>query len=175
MSRAPTAGLSIPARVTRSFEIACTTIIAWSFGLITAGILLLLAYRVWSGNQPSALTPLSIAPAAFSAGVEQSRPWGLTYAGQNGAALALGEALGVLIALGLSMMFGSAARRLGLLLMIGWSGLWAVNAVIILAGAWSHSWWHVSAHFLGATLALFVILAAMVHRAARLWRIPIAV
>lgn len=174
MSRAPAGELSLPSRMTRSFELAGTTLIAWAFGACSAAALGVLAFRLSNGDLKEA-NPLHLAPAVFGAGAEGARPWGLEFVGMKGAMLALSEGLAVLIALAMSMMFASGPRRLGLLLMVAWSGLWSADAVMILARSWNHGWWHVSFQFLGATLALFVITAAMAHRVSRLWRIPISI
>jgi hypothetical protein len=174
MSRAPAAHPSLSSRVSRSFEVGCTTLIAWAFGAATAGVLGYLAYNLWNGSFKFA-SPLSIAPASMSNNLEQAKPWGLSFSGQAAPILAVAEAMGVVLALVMSMMFASTPRRLGLVLMIFWSGLWAADAVMILAGSWDHGWWHAPIQFIAATAALFIIVAAMVHRAARMWRIPVSI
>jgi hypothetical protein len=81
----------------------------------------------------------------------------------------------VLIALGMSMMVASGPRRLGLLLVLGWAGLWVTDAVVLIARSWTGSWWTAGNDILAGTLALFVVFACMFHRATRLWRIKVTV
>ena len=174
MSRAPAAQVSFSSKVSRTFEVACTSMIAWAFAMVSIVSLGLIAFRLASGNIKEA-SVLTLLPASFVAGIETAQPWGLTFSGPTGAFIAGGEAMGVLLAVGLSMMFASTPRRLGLLMMLGWAGLWATDAVLILAQTWSHGWWQVSVQFLAATLALFIVVAAMAHRASRLWRVPVSI
>jgi hypothetical protein len=161
-------------RVSRTFEVGLTTIVAWTFGLASAAVLFVIASGLLSGKYQFA-TPLTLAdPEWFSAGgVAQAKPWGLTFVGQQGAFLAAGMAVGALIALGLSMMFTSGARRLGLFLTVLWSGLWAVDAALVVANTWSGSWFAAGMPALAGAAALIVIFGLMVHRALLLWRVQV--
>ena len=174
MSRAPAATPSFPAKLTRTFEVACTTIIAWAFGAGSAGLLALMAFRFWSGQIKSG-SVLSFAPESFTTGIEQAHPWGLWFSGSGAAFFAAFEAVAVLIGLGMTMMFATQPRRFGLALMVLWSGLWAGDAIVVAAQSWNNGWWHVSMQFGIATFALLVLFAAMLHRAHRLWRVNVSI
>lgn len=174
MSRATISGLALHSRVSRTFEIAATTLVGWCFAGATAAALFFDAFKLWHGDLKAA-TPLSIVPSAFSAGAGEAQPWGLSFAGSQGMALAAAGGVAVLIAMAMTMMFASGPRRLGLMMMVAWAGLWSADAVVIVAKSWNHGWWQVSMPFLAATLALFVVTAAMAHRMSRLWRIPVSI
>ena len=55
--------------------------------------------------------------------------WGLTFVGQSGHLLRLAEIAAVLIAAGLSILPKDGPRRVGLLALVAWAGLWLVNAI----------------------------------------------
>ncbi len=55
--------------------------------------------------------------------------WGLTYVGQAGHRLRLAEIAGVLIAMVLSLLPRDGPRRLGLVALVAWAGLWLGNAL----------------------------------------------
>lgn len=55
--------------------------------------------------------------------------WGLTYIGQRGHTLRLAEVLAVAAAAGLSLLRHDGARRVGLLALAVWAGLWLGNAM----------------------------------------------
>lgn len=168
MSRTATAPSGLGAvgrRFFRTVEIAITTTIAWAFGLATAGLLLYLASGLWTKQYPAA-TPLTVTHPA-----DPAQPWGLTFVGINGAYQAVGMAAGILIALGMSMMIAQTPRRLGLLAVLAWVGLWVTDAVWMISQTWTGWGWTAGSDKLAATLALFVVFACMFHRAVRLWRV----
>jgi hypothetical protein len=129
-SSVPSASPTLARRASRTLEVAFTTVVAWAFGVATAGVLLYVASGLYRGNLKVA-TPLTPADPAIVGSVSASKPWALTFEGHNGAALAAGMAAMVLVALGLSMMFASNPRRLGLLMLTAWSGVWAADGVLI--------------------------------------------
>ena len=178
MSRAPAASTGYPGlaqRASRTLEIALTTIAAWAFGLATAGVLLYLASGLWRGDYQAA-TPLSAADPAIVAvgGVGEARPWGLTFAGKFGAAGAAFEAAGVMVALGLSMMFSAGPRRLGLMLLASWAGLWAADGLLAVGRTWNGSGFNAALPVLAAAVALVLLFGCMVHRMRLLWRVRVA-
>ena len=142
--------------IERFVEASVTSTVAWVFGIASSLYLLYLFAELWL--QPTArmtaLWPLGIAPV--------NDDWGLTYLGREGAFLALGEAVVVLVALALSMVIRPWFRRLGLLLCFAWPALWAAHAVLY---ASSDPGPRSSA--LGG--ALRFVCACAVHRGARLW------
>ena len=172
MSRAasPSVGVgSLGRRLSRMIEIAFTTTIAWFFGLATAGILVYLAMGLYTGDRIFASPPALLNPD------DSSHPFGLSFTGMNGAYAAVGMAAGVMVALGMSMMFNSGMRRLGLLALMFWSGLWAYNGVMAVSGGWSGTKWQGDDRMLIAALSLIAVFACMVHRAIRCWRIRVTV
>ena len=144
--------------IERFVEASVTSTVAWVFGIASSLYLLYLFAELWL--QPTArmtaLWPLGIAPV--------NDDWGLTYLGHEGAYLALGEAVVVLVALALSMVIRPWFRRLGLLLCFAWPALWATHAVL-----YASSEPGPRSMALGAGL-LFVCACAL-HRGARLWSI----
>jgi hypothetical protein len=60
---------------------------------------------------------------------ESYTSWGLTYVGQAGHVLRLAELAGVLIATVLSVLPQSGPRRVGLVALVAWAGLWLGNAL----------------------------------------------
>ena len=177
MSRASTANVGNPGlvrKMSRTMEIAFTTVVAWLFGLATAGVLIYLASGLWTGRYETA-TPLNAADPAIVAagGVMNAKPFALSFVGKSGGALAAVYAAGAMIALGMSMMLSGSPRRLGLFLMVCWSGLWAVDAAMVLAGTWSGSWFAAGMPVVAGAAALIVIFGCMVHRALLLWRVQV--
>ena len=177
MSRSSAAQSSMPnvaQRAVRTLEIGLTTLLAWAFGMATAGTLLFAASGLWRGEYQVA-TPLSVAdPAIIGTGVEtSSRPWGLTFEGQFGAAAAAGMAALVMSALGLSMMFSGNPRRLGLMLLAAWSALWAVDGVLLVGTSWTGSGFSASTPVIAGAGALILVFGCMIHRMLLLWRLRV--
>jgi hypothetical protein len=170
MGRAATPSMGIGGigrKLSRVVEVAITTTIAWIFGLSTAAILVYLAMGLYTGDSSFA-SPLSLLNPDNAA-----HPWGLSFSSMTGAYIAVGMAAGVMVTLGMSMMFNSGMRKLGLLGMIFWSGLWAFNAIMVAKDGWSGGKWTGDQRMLIAALALVAIFACMVHRAIRVWRIRV--
>jgi hypothetical protein len=177
MSRAPAATQSlakVARRAARTAEIAFTTVVAWAFGLVSAGLLLFAASGLYHGDS-SVATPLTAAETLMAApsGVTEASPWALTFAGKQGAMIAIAEGAGVLIALGLSMMFGSNPRRFGCLLLAFWAGLWAVDAALIVGHSWTGSGFSAPMQFIAAAALLMVVFGCMIHRMTLLWQIRV--
>lgn len=169
MPQATAAAMALPRRLTRSLESLASSFIAWAFALSTAGLLFHLSRALYLGHFPFA-SPLTLTPHAPDA-----EPWGLSYLGVRGAYCAGGEALCTLLALGMSMTLSAPIRRLGLLALIAWPGLWAADAILLVASTWHNAWWHTQPWILAATVALLIIVAANLHRAMRLWKLRVAV
>ena len=165
---------SIAKRASRTLEVLMTTLVAWMFGLVSAGVLVYVASGLWRGDYAVA-TPLSAAdPALTAAGsVDLQHPWGLTFVGKAGAAMAAGQAALVMVALGLSMMFAGNPRRLGLMLLAGWSGLWAVDGAILIANTWNGGGFGAAMPVIAGAAALFIVFGCMVHRFMLLWRMRV--
>jgi hypothetical protein len=70
-------------------------------------------------------------------------------------------------------MFNSGFRKLGLLGMIFWSGMWAFDAIMEAQRGWAGGKWSGDQRMLIAALALVAIFACMVHRAIRCWRVRV--
>ncbi len=173
MSRA-TAASGVPTlakRASRALEIAMTTLIAWAFGLVSAGVLLYVASGLWRGDYAVG-TPLSAAdPVMVSVGgVSREFPWGLTFVGKLGAAGAAGEAAIVMVALGMSMMFASNPRRLGLIALAFWAGLWAADGAILVGRTWNGAGFNAAVPVIAGAAALVLVFGCMIHRMFLLWR-----
>lgn len=169
MSRAAAASSgSLAQRASRTFEIALTTVIAWAFGLVSAGVLVYIASGLWRGEYAVA-TPLSAADPAIVSEVASARPYGLAFEGRTGAMLAAGEAAMVMVALGLSMMFAGNPRRLGLLAMFAWAGLWAVDGAVVVAHTWTGMGFSAAMPVYAGAGALLIVFGCMVHRMMLLW------
>ena len=142
--------------IERFVEASITSTVAWVFGIASSLYLLYLFAELWL--QPTArmtaLWPLGIAPV--------NDDWGLTYVGREGAFLALGEAVIVLVALALSMVIRPSFRRLGLLLCLAWPALWATHAVLYASSDPDPRW-------IALAGGLLFVCACAVHRGARLW------
>ncbi len=89
--------------------------------------------------------------------------WGLTYEGEAGHRLRLAEIAGVLVALVLSVLPQDGPRRVGLVALAAWAGLWLGNAVRMSIIAPIHV-------FFLAALVMLVFFAATVARAKLGWR-----
>jgi len=164
----PSLGLGIGRKLSRVVEVAITTSIAWVFGFATAACLVYLAMGLYTGENIFA-SPLNLLNPD-----DGSHPVGLGFTGMTGAYIAVGMAAAVMLTLGMSMMFNSGMRKLGLLGMIGWSGLWAYNAVTVIIAGWQGGTWSGDQRILIAGLALVAIFACMVHRAIRCWRVRVS-
>ena len=88
--------------------------------------------------------------------------WGLTYVGESGHWLRLAEFAGVVIAAGLSVLRQVQLRRLGLIALVAWAGLWLGNSVWMAVVAPIHVF------FLAAGF-MVVFFAATVARARLSW------
>jgi hypothetical protein len=137
-------------------EASLASAVVWLFGLATAIYLLYLFAELWiePTTRLTALDALELAPANDN--------WGLTYTGHMGAYLALGEAVAVLVALALSMVFQPWLRRLGLVLCVGWAGLWTTH-VVLAAGS------QPDLITIGLAGGLIVVTASAIYRLCRLW------
>ncbi len=87
---------------------------------------------------------------------------GFRYEGAAGTFLAMAQALGVLVALVLSVLPHTTLRRAGHLGLVAWCGLWLLNA-LYLAPTGPRGFW------LGVAGVLAVFLACTVHRALAAW------
>jgi len=177
MSRAPAVSNAVPSlarRASRTLEVAMTTLVAWAFGLLSAGVLLYIASGLWRGDYAVA-TPMSAADPAIVAagGVNAAHPWGLTFAGRAGAAMAAGQACLVVVALGLSMMFAGNPRRLGLLLLSLWAGLWAADGATVVAHTWNGAGFGAALPVIAAATAMVIVFGCMIHRMMLLWRMRV--
>lgn len=155
-------GRSVTRRVSAMVELALSTVTCWAFGLTTCAVLLYLASGLWLYQLTSA-TPLTIVDASSS-----HKLWGLTYAGRPGAFIALGQAAGVLLALGLTLASVPRLRRLGLFAVLFWTGLWAGHAVYLVATAWGGPLSDL--RLVAIAVGLLLIFGCAVHRAASSWR-----
>jgi hypothetical protein len=165
----PSIGLgSLGRKLSRTVGVAVTTTIAWVFGFATAGVLVYLAMGLYTGESMFASPILLLDPA------DVSRPVGLSFAGMTGAYIAVGMAAGVMLVLAMSMMFNSGMRKLGLLAMVGWSGLWAYNAVLMVIAGWKHGAWTGDQRVLAAALVLVAVVGCMLHRMIRCWRVRVS-
>lgn len=137
-------------------EASLASAVVWLFGLATAIYLLYLFAELWiePGARLTALDALELTPASDN--------WGLTYVGQSGAYLALGEAVVVLVALALSMVYQPWLRRLGLFLCVGWAGVWTTH-VVLAAGS------QPDLITVGLAGGLIVVTASAIYRMFRLW------
>lgn len=151
-------------------EVAFTTVVAWSFGLATAGLVLYAAGALYRGEAQVA-TPLMAADAAMLGSLAEAKPLGLTFVGKAGAGIAAAMAVGVLAALGMTMMFSGGPRRMGLLMMVGWSGLWAYSGAAMVAGTWNGMGFNTTPAVLAGAAALVLVCGCMIHRMMLLWRI----
>lgn len=176
MSRSSTANPipNVAQRAVRTLEIGLTTVIAWAFGMATAGVLLYVASGLWRGDFQVA-TPLSAAdPTIVSAGaLHAAKPWALTFNGPSGAAIAAGMAAGVMIALGLSMMLSGSPRRLGLLMLTVWAGLWAADGAMLVGSTWNGSGFSAAVPVITGAAAIVLVFGCMIHRMLLLWRVRV--
>jgi len=165
----PSIGLgSIGRKVSRTVGVAVTTTVAWAFGFATAGVLVYLAMGLYTGESMFASPIVLIDPA------DASRPVGLSFAGMTGAYVAVGMAAGVMLVLAMSMMFNSGMRKLGLLALVGWSGLWAYNAGMMVIAGWKDGAWAGDKRLLATALVLLAVVACMLHRMIRCWRVRVS-
>jgi len=172
MGRAATPSLGINGlgrRISRVVEIAITTTIAWLFGLASAALLVYLAIGLYTGDR------LFASPLAMLDANDAGHPWGLSFTGMQGAYIAVGMAAGVMAALGMSMMFNGSLRKLGLMALIFWSGMWAVDAVMVVSLGWAAGGWTGDKRLLMIAGGLVVVFGCMVHRAWRVWRVRVSV
>lgn len=150
-------------RLAAVVELALSTSVSWAFGLITGAVLLYLASGLWLYQMMTA-TPLSL----IDSGSTQNL-WGLTYTGRAGAFMAFGQAAGVILALGMSVAIVPRVRRIGLLAVLFWSGLWAAHAVYLVATAWGGPL--ADLRLLAIAAGLLLIFGCVVHRTSCAWRV----
>lgn len=166
----PSLGLTtLGRRVSRVVGIAITTSVAWLFGLATAVLLIYLAMGLYTGDRIFASPMVMLDPQ------DSSHPWGLSFTGMQGAYIAVGMAAGVMICLGMSMMFNGSLRKLGLLGLIFWAGLWTADAITLISRGWLNGSWTGDKRLLMIAGGLLLIFACMVHRAWRVWRVRVSV
>ncbi len=164
----PSIGLGgLSRKVSRVVGVAITTTVAWAFGLATAAVLVYLAMGLYTGESMFASPLILLEPASAA------HPIGLSFTGMTGAYQAVGLAAGVMISLGMSMMFNSNLRKLGLLGLLFWSGLWAYDAGLIVMAGWKDGAWTGDRRVLAAALVLIAVLACMMHRTIRVWRVRV--
>jgi hypothetical protein len=96
---------------------------AWLFIVFSLAHLAWVVAAKWS--DPSGVTALY----QTTVGEETFRAWGLAYAGTFGLLLAFAEAAGVAAAVAMSLRARPKTRRIGHLMLIGWSALWALNLI----------------------------------------------
>lgn len=165
----PSIGLgSLGRKLSRTVGVAVTTTVAWVFGFATAAVLVYLAMGLYTGESMFATPIVLVEPS------DASRPIGLTFEGMTGAYIAVGIAAGVMLALAMSMMFNSGMRKLGLLAMVGWSGLWAYNAGMMVIAGWQDGAWSGDNRVAIAAVLLAAVVACMLHRMIRCWRVRIS-
>lgn len=166
----PSIGISnLGRRMTRIVEVAITTTVAWAFGLASAVVLVYLALQLYTNKVMFASPMLLIDPA------DASHPWLLSFSGLTGSYLAVGMAAGVMVLLGMSMMFSSPLRQLGLLGLIFWTGVWMVAGLEIVKSGWTAGGWTGDKRMLLVAGGLLVVFACAVHRAWRVWRVRVNV
>jgi len=156
-------------RVTRLVEVAITTTIAWAFGLASAVILVYLAMQLYTGKMMFASPLVLLDPA------DAAHPWGLSFSGLTGSYIAVGMAAGVMVLLAMSMMFNGLLRRLGLLGLIFWSGVWTAAAMEVVRTGWTPNGWTGDKRMLMVAGGLLVVFACAVHRTWRVWRVRVNV
>jgi hypothetical protein len=166
----PSAGINnLGNRVSRVIEVAITTAVGWAFGMATAAALVYLAMGLYTGDR------LFASPMVLLDPQDASHPWGLSFTGMQGAYIAVGMAVGAMAACGMTMMFSGLFRRLGLLALIFWSGMWAADAVLLLSQNWNTGGATGNKKLLMAAGSLLIIFACMLHRAWRVWRVHVTV
>lgn len=156
-------------RVSRLIEVAITTTVAWAFGLATAVVLVYLAMQLYTSKVMFASPMMLMDPA------DASHPWGLSFSGLTGSYIAVGMAAGVMVLLGMSMMFNSTLRRLALLGLIFWSGVWTFAALEVVKAGWTAGGWTGDKRMLMVAGVLLVVFACAVHRAWRVWKVRVSV
>ena len=156
-------------RVTRVIEIASTTTVAWLFGMASAVLLVYLAMGLYTGDRLFASPMVMLDPQ------DSAHPWGLSFTGMQGAYIAVGMAAGVMAALAMSMMFNGSLRKLGLLALIFWAGMWSADALMLVKQGWTANGWTGDKRLLMAAGGLLLIFACMIHRAWRVWRVRVTV
>ena len=170
MGRAATPSLGLGTlgrKVTRTVGVAITTTVAWAFGIATAAILVYLARGLYTGDS------IASSPLVLLNPKDASQPVGLSFIGMTGAYAAVGSAVGVMVALGMSMMFNSNLRKLGLMAMVGWAGLWTYNAGTVVMAGFRGGSWSGDSRMLIAGLVLLAVFACMIHRMIRCWRVRV--
>jgi hypothetical protein len=150
-------------RIGAMVELALSTVVCWAFGLTTCAVLLYIASGLWLYQLMTA-TPLSILDAGSS-----QKLWGLTYTGRPGAFMAIGQAAAVLLALGMSLGNVPRIRRLGLLAVLFWAGLWAAHGVYMVATAWGGLLSDL--RLVAVAGGLLLIFGCAVHRTLCAWRV----
>jgi hypothetical protein len=138
---------------------SAVNIAAWVF--LAASISPLLMDLGWPPHRMSANQDNTYVLRAVVNGKEYTS-WGLTYVGQTGHLLRLVEFAAVLIAAVLSLLPHDGPRRVGLVALVAWAGLWFGNALRMAIVAPIHVFYLAAAF----TLLFFAVTAL---RASRSW------
>jgi hypothetical protein len=101
------------------------TICAWFFAIAISLALILIVAMDY--NKPDAVSRIM----ATGDGVHITCAWGLTYHGRAGHMIAVVQAILVATALWATTSRLSAIRRIGLIGLVIWAGLWTLNAFYV--------------------------------------------
>ena len=107
---------------------SAVNILAWVF--LAASLAPLMTDLGWPPHRMSQAQENTYVLRATVDGKEYTS-WGLTYEGPSGHMLRLVETAGVLIAAVLSLLPHDGLRRLGLIALVAWAGLWFGNGLCI--------------------------------------------
>jgi len=123
----PTFGLSRPSpddgirqKVSRGLTSLVISAVVWIFAIGTASRCILFAEQVYHGGMAEFFSA-QMGNLSFPA-------VGLHYEGEMGAALAAGQALLVLVGLGMTLSPAVGMRRFGSTILVAWAGLWVAGA-----------------------------------------------
>lgn len=108
-------------RIFSSIAIVC----AWFF--VIATLLTIILIVVTDFNQPDTVDRIM----ATGDGVNIKSAWGLTYPGRAGQLMAVLQVILVIAALWTSTSRFSSIRRIGLVALVIWAGLWTMNAFYV--------------------------------------------
>lgn len=139
---------------------ALVHILAWAF--IICSLWPLVGDLRWPPQFPAGDQENTYILRAVVGGREYTS-WGLTYVGQTGHRLRLAEIAGVALAAVLSALPQNGLRRLGLLALVAWAGMWMGNAVrmAFIAPVWI---------FVAPAMLMTVFFLVTVMRARLSWR-----
>ena len=108
-------------RIVSLIAVSC----AWFFAIAT--ILSLILIIVIDFNKPDAVGRIM----STGDGINIKSAWGLTYAGRTGHLLAALQIILIAAALWASTSGFSSIRRIGLIALVAWAGLWTLNAFYV--------------------------------------------